>query len=76
MAASNLGRRGFLSLALAAAKERAGELVATAAYGDYGPMYIGTQRAYAEGGYETSAVSRVAPTVEDVLLTAVRKLLA
>ena len=66
----------FVEYQLAAAKERAGELVATAAYGDYGPMYIGTKRAYDEGGYETTAVSRVAPTVEDVLLTAVRKLLA
>jgi len=66
----------FVEYQLAAAKERAGELVATAAYGDYGPMYIGTKRAYDEGGYETTAVSRVAPTVEDVLLTAIRKLLA
>lgn len=66
----------FVEYQLAAARERAGELVATAAYGDYGPMYIGTRRAYDEGGYETSAVSRVAPGVEDVLLTAVRKLLA
>lgn len=66
----------FVEYQIAAAKERAGELVATAAYGDYGPMYIGTARAYDEGGYETSAVSRVAPAVEDVLLTAVKKLLA
>ncbi|MFN0103884.1 MAG: hypothetical protein ACKV2U_17600 [Bryobacteraceae bacterium] len=65
----------FVEYQLAAAKERAGELVAMAAYGDYGPMYIGTRRAYDEGGYETTAVSRVAPTVEDVLLTSVRKLL-
>ncbi len=66
----------FVEYQLAAAKERAGELVATAAYGDYGPMYIGTKKAYDEGGYETTAVSRVAPAVEDILLTAVRKLLA
>jgi hypothetical protein len=66
----------FVEYQLAAAKERAGELVATAAYGDYGPMYIGTRRAYEEGGYETTAVSRVAPSVEDVLLGAVRKLLS
>ena len=65
----------FVEYQLAAAKERAGEMVATAAYGDYGPMYIGTARAYDEGGYETSAVSRVSPAVEDVLLTAVRRLL-
>lgn len=49
--------------------------VAMAAYGDYAPMYIGTQSAYAEGGYETSAVSRVSPDVEGILRTAMEKLL-
>lgn len=66
----------FVEYQLAAAAERRSELVATAAYGDYGPMYIGTSRSYAEGGYETSAVSRVAPSVEDILLSATRKLLS
>jgi hypothetical protein len=66
----------FVEYQLAAAAQRPAELVATAAYGDYGPMYIGTARSYAEGGYETSAVSRVAPAVEDVLLSATRQLLA
>ncbi len=66
----------FVEYQLAAAAERPSELVATAAYGDYGPMYIGTRRAYSEGGYETSAVSRVAPDVEDVLRNATRQLLA
>jgi hypothetical protein len=65
----------FVEYQLAAAAERRNELVATAAYGDYGPMYIGTSRSYAEGGYETSAVSRVAPSVEDILLSATRKVL-
>jgi hypothetical protein len=50
--------------------------VAMAAYGDYGPGYIGTARAYDEGGYEASPrASRVAPAVETVLLEATRKLL-
>jgi hypothetical protein len=66
----------FVEYQIAAAAERRNELVATAAYGDYGPMYIGTSRSYSEGGYETSAVSRVAPSVEDVLLAATRKLLS
>jgi len=66
----------FVEYQLAAAAERPSELVATAAYGDYGPMYIGTRRSYDEGGYETSAVSRVAPDVEDVLRNATRQLLA
>lgn len=65
----------FVEYQLAAASFRPGELVATAAYGDYGPMYIGTARAYDEGGYETSAVSRVGPAVEDVLMGAMRKVL-
>jgi hypothetical protein len=65
----------FVEYQLAAQKEAGGLPVATAAYGDYGPMYIGTARSYAEGGYETSVVSRVAPAVEDILLSADRELL-
>lgn len=66
----------FVEYQLAAQKERRGSTVAMAAYGDYGPMYIGTRVAYGEGGYETGPVSRVAPEVEDVLLSATRRLLA
>jgi hypothetical protein len=51
--------------------------VAMAAYGEYGPGYIGTRVAYDEGGYETGpGSSHVSPDVEDVLMGAVRKLLA
>lgn len=64
----------FVEYQLAAQKEKAANTVAMAAYGDYGPMYIGTRASYAEGGYETGPVSRVAPEVEDVLLSAVRRL--
>ena len=47
-----------------------------AAYGDYGPGYIGTAVAYPEGGYETAPrSSHVSPAVEAVLLDGVRKLL-
>jgi hypothetical protein len=49
--------------------------VAMAAYGDYGPGYIGTTIAYSQGGYETGPVSRVAAEVEPVLLDALRELL-
>ena len=66
----------FVEYQLAAQKERPNELVAMAAYGDYGPMYIGTAKAYGEGGYETSAVSRVSPEAEEILLHAQRKALA
>ena len=46
-----------------------------AAYGDYGPGYIGTAIAYTQGGYETGPVSRVAPQVEGILTGAMRELL-
>lgn len=50
--------------------------VAMAAYGDYGPWYIGTARAYTEGGYETEPrSSNVSPEVEPVLMGAIRDLL-
>jgi hypothetical protein len=66
----------FIEYQLAARKMRpAGEQVALAAYGDYGPMYIGTRKAYDEGGYETGIVSRVGPQVEDVLMGSLRELL-
>jgi hypothetical protein len=50
--------------------------VAMAAYGEYGPGYIGTEVAYSQGGYETSpSSSRVAPSVEGVLMEAMERLL-
>jgi hypothetical protein len=50
--------------------------VSLAAYGDYGPGYIGTTEAYHQGGYETSqGASNVAPEVEPILMDAMRKLL-
>lgn len=66
----------FVEYQLAAQKLRPDLFVATAAYGDYAPGYIGTEVAYSQGGYETSnRASRVAPQVESVLMGAVRKLL-
>ena len=65
----------FVEYQLAAQREAPRQTVALAAYGDYGPMYIGTRAAYEEGGYETGPVSRVGPEVEDVLLSATRRLL-
>ena len=50
--------------------------VAMAAYGDYGTGYIGTQIAYSQGGYETSArASNVTPQAERILTEAMRQLL-
>ena len=65
----------FIEYQLAAQKMRPNSPVMMAAYGDYGPGYIGTSIAYTQGGYETGPVSRVAPEVEDVLMKAMRELL-
>ena len=64
----------FIEYQLAAKKMRPDLFVAMAAYGDFGPHYIGTSKAYAQGGYEIGA-SDVAPGVENVLMTAIRNLL-
>jgi hypothetical protein len=67
----------FVEYQLAAKRLRPDLHVMMAAYGDYGPGYIGTAAAYPEGGYETSPrSSNVAPEVEPVLMGAIRKLLA
>ncbi|WP_435011594.1 hypothetical protein P12x_002910 [Tundrisphaera lichenicola] len=66
----------FVEYQLAAQAMRPDLFVAMAAYGDYGPGYIGTAVAYPEGGYETSpAASLVAPGVEAVLTEAMKHLL-
>jgi hypothetical protein len=65
----------FVEYQLLAQKMRPNAPVLMAAYGDYGPGYIGTAIAYTEGGYETGPVSRVGPGVEDVLTRAMRELL-
>jgi hypothetical protein len=65
----------FVEYQLFAQRLRPDLFVAMAAYGDYGPGYIGTRAAYPQGGYETGAPSRVAPDVEDVLVAALRDLL-
>jgi hypothetical protein len=66
----------FVEYQLAAKKMRPDCHVAMAAYGDYGTAYIGTERAYNEGGYETEPrSSNVAPSVEGVLMDGMRQLL-
>ena len=67
----------FVEYQLAAQAMRPDVEVCLAAYGDYGPGYIGTSLAYTQGGYETSErASRVAPEVEPLLLAALQRLLA
>ncbi|MCA9053816.1 MAG: hypothetical protein KDA75_08255 [Planctomycetaceae bacterium] len=66
----------FVEYQLKAKELRPDLNVCMAAYGDYGPGYIGTAVAYLEGGYETSrGASNVAPETEEVLLRAVETLL-
>ena len=66
----------FVEYQLAAQKMRPDLRVAMAAYGDYGPGYIGTEIAYTQGGYETQPTSSfVAPAVEKVLTDGVAALL-
>jgi len=66
----------FVEYQLAAQKMAGDTFIAMAAYGDYGPGYIGTRIAYSQGGYETGPVSRTSPDVEDVLMQGLKKLLA
>ena len=65
----------FVEYQLAAQQMRPDDFVCMAAYADAGPTYIGTKIAYSQGGYEVSR-SRVSPEVEDVLMPAIRELLA
>jgi hypothetical protein len=68
----------FVEFQLGAQKLRPDRFVCVAAYGDYGPGYIGTAEAYPQGGYETGAesrVSRVSPRAEAELMRAIGELL-
>lgn len=66
----------FVEYQLAAQELRPDLFVAMAAYGEYGPYYIGTEIAYEQGGYEPGPnASLVSPQVEEVLVDALRKLL-
>jgi len=66
----------FVEYQLAAQARRPDAFVAVAAYGDYAPGYIGTEVAYAQGGYETQPRSSlVSPRVERVLTDTIHRLL-
>ena len=64
----------FVEYQLAAQKMRPDAVVNVAAYGDDGPGYIPTAKAYLEGGYEPT-VALAGPDSEAILLKAMRKLL-
>ena len=65
----------FIEYQLGAKAARPDLFVAVAGYGDYAPGYICTAIAYKEGGYESGQASGVKPEVENMLMTAIRKLL-
>ncbi|MCO8124912.1 hypothetical protein NHH03_24455 [Stieleria sp. TO1_6] len=66
----------FVEYQLAAKQMRPDLKVAMAAYGDYGPGYIGTEVAYGQGGYETSQrASRVDKSCEKILIDGISELL-
>jgi len=66
----------FVEYQLAARQMRPDLDVFMAAYGDYGPGYIGTAGAYAQGGYEVLPTSSfVGPEAEAPLLDAIGTLL-
>lgn len=72
----HLPAESFVDYQLSAKKRRPDLFVAVAAYGEYGPGYIGTEKAYEEGGYETSEVAtNVHPETERVFKPAIFKLL-
>jgi hypothetical protein len=61
---------------LAAQKMQPDQFICLAAYGDYGPGYVCLTEHYAQGGYEASQqASRVAPSVETVLMPAIQRIL-
>lgn len=64
----------FVEYQLAAKAMRPDLFVAMAAYGDYGPFYIGTKEAYDQGGYEINA-SPVTSDAESIIMMGIRELL-
>jgi len=70
----NIPGEAFVEYQLAAKALRPTDHVCTAAYEEYGPVYIGTKIAYSQGGFEITE-SFVAPEVEDVLMNAIKEVL-
>jgi hypothetical protein len=65
----------FIEYQRAAQAMRPDRFVAMAAYGDYGPGYIGTAEIVRQGGYE-ARISRIAPAAEKVLIKTMKSLLS
>jgi len=63
----------FVEYQLFAQKQRPDSFVVTLGYGDYGPIYIPYDKAFAEGGYEPGTWSFVGVGVEKQLKDAIAK---
>jgi hypothetical protein len=70
----HLPGEAFVEYQIFAQSIRPGDFVAVAAYGELGPGYICTDRAFAEGGYEPTQ-SYVGPPSESLLKASIRELL-
>ncbi len=70
----NLPGEPFVEYQLFAQRLLPDGFVAVAGYGEYGPVYICTERAFEEGGYEPTE-AMAAPRSEVLLQKAIRKLL-
>jgi hypothetical protein len=69
----NLPGEAFIEYQLAAQEMRPDLFVCVASYGDGGPGYIPTDKAFAEGGYEPTGA--FAPPNEGLLISTISKLL-
>jgi hypothetical protein len=65
----------FVEHQLYAQQARPDRFVALTGYGDCGPGYLPTAVAYEEGGYEAGWEALVAPEADDVIRTAITRLL-
>lgn len=72
--AVHLPGEAFIEYQLYAQRVLPDRFVAVAAYGEYDPVYIPTERAFQEGGYEPTQ-AMAAPQSETVLKQAIRQLL-
>lgn len=66
----------FIEYQLAAQKLKPGGHICTAAYGDDGVLYIGTEISYGQGGYEVDKrVNMSTPEAEAILMSTIKKVL-
>ena len=70
----HLPAESFVEYQLRAQRHKPDRFVATAAYGDGGPWYIPTEKAYPQGGYEVT-VAFCDPAIDAILTGGIERLL-